>query len=196
MWYADHAAQHTGGRTTCHSAGLYAIMSSMGDLLPLLVLAIVGVTAGALFDCVTTDDRAIRQFPRSAWIAVILLLPGLGGVLWFTSGRATGGPVPEHIASGHPAGRGRIEQPTLPPPTEMSAPRTLAPDDDPEFLARLSELNRKARRAEFEAGFAGSGGRGGETHRPSDEERLRRWEADLRQREERLRQRGEPPAED
>ena len=166
----------------------------MGDLLPLLVLAIVGVTAGALFDCVTTDDRAIRHFPKVSWLAAILLLPGVGGVLWFVSGRAVTPAVPEHIASGHPAGRGRVI-PT--PPAELAAPRLLAPDDDPEFLARLSEMNRLARRAEFEAGFAGTGGRGGtETHRPTDEERLRRWEADLRQREERLRQRGEPPIED
>ena len=165
----------------------------MGDLLPLLVLAIVAVMAGAVFDCITTDDRAIRHFPKLVWLAAILLLPGVGGVLWFTSGRATAHGIPEHIASGHPAGRGRI----APPPTvEVAGPRMLAPDDDPEFLAHLGELNRKARLSEFDSGFAGTGGRGSSDVLRTDEERLRQWEADLRQREERLRQRGEPPIED
>jgi hypothetical protein len=186
----------------------------MGDLLPLLVLAILGVTMAALFDCVTTDDRAIRQFPKPVWLAAILLLPGIGGILWFVSGRTAGHAIPAHISSGHPAGHARI---AALPPAEITAPRLIAPDDDPEFLARLGEMNRRARTAGFDSGLAGTGGRGGsetstrvEGARPtdsgrtaagdstwtSDEERLRRWEADLRRREERLRQRGEPPNED
>jgi hypothetical protein len=161
----------------------------MGDLLPVLVLATVGIIAGALFDCVTTDERMIRHFPRKFWLAVILLLPGLGGLMWFAFGRQPAAGVPGHIASGHPAGRGRIEPA---PSIDVTLPRMLAPDDDPEFLARLTEMNRSR---QPESGLAGAGGRGGsDAYR--DEERLRRWEADLRQREERLRQRGEPPIED
>jgi hypothetical protein len=166
-------------------------MSTMGDLFPLLLLAVVAVTAAAMFDCVTTDDRAVRQFPKGVWLAVILLLPGIGGVMWFAAGRTPVPAVPPHIASGHPAGRGRVEAQAA---AEEPAParRVLAPDDDPEFLARLSEQLRGG------AGEpAGTGGRGGDEIRPADarEERLRRWEADLREREERLRQRGEPPIE-
>lgn len=157
----------------------------MGDLIPFLVLAVFCLMAAALFDCVTTDDHTIRLFPKPIWLTAIVLLPGLGGVLWFTHGRTPPHAIPEHIASGHPAGRGRAEVVT---PVDVAAPRTLAPDDDPEFLARLAEINRANR--------PGTSSRGGssETHR--DEERLRQWEADLRQREERLRQRGEPPIED
>jgi Phospholipase_D-nuclease N-terminal len=165
----------------------------MGDLLPVFVLAIVGIMAGALFDCVTTDERLIRHFPRNLWIAVILLLPGVGGLMWFTFGRLPAAALGSHITSGHPAGRGRVESA---PSMDIAPPRTLAPDDDPAFLAQLAEMNRAARSSSDSGlGLAGTGGRGGsDAYR--DEERLRRWEADLRQREERLRQRGEPPIED
>jgi hypothetical protein len=50
--------------------------------------------------------------------------------------------------------------------------RPIAPDDDPDFLRSLGEQTRRA-----------------------TEERLRRWEADLRLREERLREREDPPSE-
>ncbi len=166
----------------------------MGDLLPVLVLAVVGIMAGALFDCVTTDDRLIRHFPKNVWLSSIVLLPGVGGLLWFASGRAPAGVAGAHIASGHPAGRARVEAAAA---VEVTPPRTLAPDDDPEFLARLAEMNRAARASDSlpsDAGLGVTGGRGG-SDTLQDEERLRRWEADLRQREERLRQRGEPPIE-
>jgi hypothetical protein len=163
----------------------------MGDLLPVLVLAVVGIMAGALFDCVTTEERQIRHFPRRVWLTAIMLLPGVGGLLWFAYGRLPAGSLGGHVASGHPAGRARVEAAAS---VDVTPPRTVAPDDDPEFLARLAEMNRTARSSDSGLGLAGSGGRGGsDTLR--DEERLRQWEADLRQREERLRQRGEPPIE-
>ncbi len=162
----------------------------MGDLLPVLVLAVVGIMAGALFDCVTTDERLIRHFPRNLWIASIVLLPGVGGLLWFAYGRLPAGSFGAHVASGHPAGRARTEAAA---PVDVTPPRTLAPDDDPEFLARLAEMNRTARSTDSGVGLGGAVRGGSDTLR--DEERLRQWEADLRQREERLRQRGEPPIE-
>jgi hypothetical protein len=173
---------------------LCAIMSNMGDLLPLLVLAIVGVTAAALFDCVTTDDRAIRQLPKGLWVLVILLLPGIGAVTWFASGRHSSATA-AHLASGHPAGRGRVEAPLAAIP-ESPRPRTLAPDDDPEFLADLAARTAKMRDAHLDSRSSGGATMAGGADRTGEEERLRRWEADLRQREERLRQRGEPPVEE
>ena len=109
----------------------------------------------------------------SRWIGVILILSGIGGVLWFIAGRPTPAERSAHDPHpGHPAGRGlRTNEP--PDPIDMSRPsRTLAPDDDPDFLRSLSDQTRRA-----------------------DEERLRRWEADLRLREERLRQREDPPGD-
>ena len=169
-------------------------MSNMGDLLPLLVLVIVGVMAAALFDCVTTDERAMRHLPKGAWLLAIVVLIGVGAALWFIAGRVRDAP-PAHHASGHPAGRGRIEVPAASVAVESPRPRTLAPDDDPEFLADLAARTAKMRQANLESRSSGGTMAGG-ADRSGEEERLRRWEADLRQREERLRQRGEPPTEE
>ena len=51
--------------------------------------------------------------PRWLWMVAIVLLPGVGALGWFTLGRPR---------SGGPDGGQR---------------RTIAPDDDPDFLRRL-----------------------------------------------------------
>jgi hypothetical protein len=186
----------------------------MGDLLPLFVLVIVGIMAAALFDCVTTDERSVRHLPKPLWVIVILLFLGFGGILWFMVGRAdTAVPTPD--TSGHPAGRGRPDAGAVEGFLEPQSPRTLAPDDDPTFLADLAARNRNANLrppeprdpeardanasgADTTGAATGSDARGSDARGSeirSDEERLRKWEADLREREERLRQRGEPPTE-
>jgi Phospholipase_D-nuclease N-terminal len=145
-------------------------MVPMGDLLPLFFLVDLGIMVAALFDCITTESILVRNLPKLGWIGVILILSGIGGVLWFIAGR----PTPAERSAqephpGHPAGRGlRANE----PPDPIGAARTMAPDDDPDFLRSLSDQTRRA-----------------------DEERLRRWEADLRLREERLRHREDPPSD-
>jgi hypothetical protein len=148
-------------------------MFLMGDLIPLFFLVDLGIMVAALFDCITTESVLVRNLPKLAWIGVILILSGIGGVLWFIAGRPTPAERSAHDPHpGHPAGRG-LRANERPDPIDMSRPsRTLAPDDDPNFLRSLSDQTRQA-----------------------DEERLRRWEADLRLREERLRQRKDPPGD-
>jgi hypothetical protein len=65
----------------------------------------------SLVDCAMTDRARIRGPRKGVWF-VIILLPVLGGVLWFL------------------VGRGRNSAPV---------PRTVAPDDDPAFLRRLAQ---------------------------------------------------------
>jgi hypothetical protein len=149
-------------------------MVPMGDLIPLLFLVDLGIMVAALFDCITTQSVLVRNLPKLGWIGVILILSGIGGALWFIAGRPT--PADRSALDphpGHPAGRG-LRPNEAPDPIGVTPPvsRSLAPDDDPEFLRSLSDQTRRA-----------------------DEERLRRWEADLRLREERLRQREDPPSE-
>src|SRR5262249_16900321 len=126
-----------------------------------------------LFDCITSDDRHVRHLHKLLWVLVILLFEGIGAIVWFMAGR----PVVDPRAN-HPAGKGRVVQAQeedawmvdAPRPTDV--PRQLAPDDDPEFLRSLAERSQRA-----------------------DEERLRQWEADLRRREQRLRENEEPPTD-
>lgn len=74
-----------------------------------LIVAAVVFTVYAVIDCAFTPSYRVRGLPKAAWIIVVILLPVIGGVLWFWIGR------------GRAPGRGR----------------SMAPDDDPEFLNSL-----------------------------------------------------------
>ncbi|MGO7983330.1 PLD nuclease N-terminal domain-containing protein, partial [Rhizobium johnstonii] len=80
----------------------------------------------ALVDTALVDRSRIRGVPRAVWLIIEVFLPVVGGVLWFLIGRARRNPV---------------------------AARTVAPDDDPEFLGQLgrdSAQEERIRRLEQE----------------------------------------------
>jgi len=79
-----------------------------------LIAAVVAVafTVYSLVDCAMTDRPRVRGPRKGAWLLIVLLLPVVGGVLWFL------------------IGRGR--------PTNGGVRRPVAPDDDPAFLRRLA----------------------------------------------------------
>lgn len=83
--------------------------------LPLLLA--VAVVVWAAVECIQTPQPEVRNLPKLAWIAVILLLPFVGAVAWLFAGRPVRGG----------GGPGR--------PRPMSKPH--GPDDDPDFLRRL-----------------------------------------------------------
>lgn len=85
----------------------------------------VGVIIYSFFDCLRSDPRDIRGIKRGSWIAVILLLPVIGGILWLALGRPRYAP-----ASSQPA-------------------RGKGPDDDPTFLRQIDE-KRRAEQADAE----------------------------------------------
>jgi hypothetical protein len=129
----------------------------MGRLFPLFALLDLALMVVALIDCLSVDEHQIRALPRIAWVFLILLFSPVGPIAWFVAGR------PERVTAGAPAD-----------PILYSSPgRGVAPDDDPEFLGRIT--SRKER---------------------EDEEMLRLWEADLRKREEELRKREHPEDDD
>jgi hypothetical protein len=134
----------------------------MGRLFPLLALADLAILVIALIDCLSVEEYQIRALPRLAWVFLILLFSPIGGVAWFVAGR--------------PARENAAHDPQWRPgngfPESERPARTLAPDDDPEFLGRLAARTRH-----------------------EDEDVLRAWEADLRRREEELRKRDDPPAD-
>ena len=130
----------------------------MGRLFPLLALADLALIVVALIDCLSVEEFQIRALPRVVWVFLILLFSPVGPIAWFVAGR------PERATAAAPAN-----------PVTYSAPpgRSVAPDDDPDFLGRIA-----ARKSQ------------------EDEEMLRLWEADLRKREEELKKREQRPEDD
>jgi hypothetical protein len=94
----------------------------------LLILALVGTAfwVYSIVDCALQPADRARGVSKGAWIAIVVLLPVLGGLLWFV------------------VGRGRR--------SSVAATRR-APDDDPEFLGSIGSLadqDERIRRLEEE----------------------------------------------
>jgi len=87
----------------------------MPKLLIGIGLAVLILTVYSLVDCALFEKRRIRGLPRWVWIFVIVLVPLIGPLLWLFVGRGRGA---------SPVGRSF---------------RTVAPDDDPEFLKTLNQ---------------------------------------------------------
>ena len=80
----------------------------------------------SIVDCAVQPATRHRGVPKGAWIAIVVLIPVLGGILWFALGRRRAG--------------------------DQGVTRTVAPDDDPEFLRGISqnEQDERIRRLEEE----------------------------------------------
>ncbi|WP_341360235.1 PLD nuclease N-terminal domain-containing protein [Georgenia sp. M64] len=110
----------------------------MARIVPVVLL--VALVVYAFIDCVRTpEDSMPVGIPKVLWAALILVFPGLGALAWlavsrFARGGRTSPPSP---------GRG----PGRPSPRGPRGPRgPVAPDDDPEFLARLETERRRRER--------------------------------------------------
>ncbi|HEY8318655.1 MAG TPA: PLDc N-terminal domain-containing protein [Amnibacterium sp.] len=76
----------------------------MARLVVGVVIAVVVFTIYAFVDCALTERSRVRGLPKALWLLVVVVLPLIGGLLWFLIGRG---------------------------PTRR---RFLPPDDDPTFL--------------------------------------------------------------
>lgn len=87
----------------------------MSRLLFIGVIVVVVLSVYTLVDCAMLDRARIRGLPRWAWLLVILFVPVIGPLLWLFIGRGRRGA------------------------SDRGVRRSMAPDDDPEFLRRLGE---------------------------------------------------------
>lgn len=80
----------------------------------------------SIVDCAVQPATRHRGVPKAAWLAIVILLPVIGGILWFVLGRRRAN------------GKDTI--------------RMVAPDDDPAFLQSISktEQDDRIRRLEEE----------------------------------------------
>jgi uncharacterized membrane protein YgcG len=91
----------------------------------LLALITVGITIYGFVDCFRCTDAEVRNLPRPLWL-LVTLIPLVGGLAWLTFGRPLGEQTVRHTT------------------------RTIAPDDDPEFLQSLERTFRERRRVAAE----------------------------------------------
>ena len=103
-----------------------------------------------LIDCIQTDESEVRSLGKGWWVLLILFFPIIGGIAWLVAGRPRSTrrrqvPWPSTGTAGFP----EYERPR----------RSVAPDDDPQFLAEMRRGNAE------------------------QEDLLRRWEEDLKRRE-------------
>lgn len=121
--------------------------------LPYLVLFALWIYA--FVDCLGTPERDVRGMPKVVWVLIILFFGTvlIGPLAWLLIGRrrgrrvAAGGATPSEWHRGYrpdaDAVRYSPEGQQLPEPP---AADWIPPDDNPEFLRSLSELNRQNRR--------------------------------------------------
>lgn len=138
----------------------------------ILFLAMVALWLYCLLDSTTADRSRVRLLPKGVWVAIVLVTFAVGAVAWLTVGRPRG---PEPGRTPRLGATRRTSWPERPGGRSTSGgsfrrPGPVAPDDDPEFLARLDrDVSR------------------------DHEKLLDSWEADLRRREEELRRKDAGP---
>jgi hypothetical protein len=93
------------------------------------VLIEVGLLIYCLIDAIQTPGNQVRNLPKLLWILLIVLVPLVGGIAWLFAGRPTEAGDTWRIGDGFP-------EHDRPRPA-----RSIAPDDDAEFLARLRRPN-------------------------------------------------------
>jgi hypothetical protein len=109
-------------------------------VIPFLVLVLV---VAALVDIITRPDSSIQHLPKIVWILLVIVLPVIGGILWFAVGRSYqpaggngGGRYSEPLHNGDPARQRSIAADT----------RVLTTEQELEALDREIELYEKQAR--------------------------------------------------
>ena len=109
----------------------------------------IGLLIFCLIEVIQTPADEIRGLSKGWWVVLIIVIPLAGGIAWLVAGR----PVRSRNPNGWAMGSGFPEHER----NRRRAP--LGPDDDPEFLNEIRQVNNE------------------------QEETLKKWEADLKRRE-------------
>lgn len=100
----------------------------------LAFVIVVGLAVWAVLDISRSDDDERLGVHRALWIALVVLVPVLGAVVWMLVSR--GRRAARQSGTGAGGGPGGTR-----PQRRRSGP--VAPDDDPDFLRQLDEERRR-----------------------------------------------------
>ena len=115
----------------------------------LLVLVLVGLVVYTIIDVIKSEPDERNGVPAPLWILLILVLPVVGSIGWLVASRTARS---RRSGGGNGGGGGGGARPPRGGPRRPSGP--VAPDDDPEFLWRLAQQQRRAQ----QGGSTGSTG--------------------------------------
>ncbi|MED5803784.1 PLD nuclease N-terminal domain-containing protein [Gordonia sp. Z-3] len=107
--------------------------------MPYLGLIYLVILVIALIDIINTDDARVRGLPKLAWVALVVIIPLVGALLWLAFGRPAADEFPRRTRSG-----GGSEFP------EYDSPGRYIPADpeaDREFLQQLRDRAEQQRQA-------------------------------------------------
>ncbi len=99
----------------------------------LFSLLVIALMIGALVDIIRRDDAQVRFLPKMGWIVIVILLPLIGGLLWFAIGR-------EYSEAGLRIPRMR---PSARPAARRPEPRQSAPVDSRSTEQQIADLDRE-----------------------------------------------------
>jgi hypothetical protein len=88
----------------------------------------------AIFDALTAPAERVRTLPKAIWLIIVILLLDIGAIAWFVWGRPRA-EVNARVRQS-PFGWQNHGGP-------RGGSRSVAPDDDPEFLKRLRDDIRR-----------------------------------------------------
>ncbi|MFJ6653499.1 PLD nuclease N-terminal domain-containing protein [Microbacterium sp. NPDC091313] len=110
--------------------------------MPFLALLTLALMVTALIDAITRREDQVKHLPKFAWILLIIVIPLVGSVLWFTIGREWSAPR-ETMSFGDPRRWSKDE----PAPSPAPAPR---PNETRSTAQQLADLEREIEIAELE----------------------------------------------
>ncbi|WP_194421897.1 PLD nuclease N-terminal domain-containing protein [Microbacterium abyssi] len=58
--------------------------------MPFVSILIVALMVGALIDVIMRDESQVKRLPKMVWVILVVLIPLIGSILWFTLGREYG----------------------------------------------------------------------------------------------------------
>ncbi|MEW1859475.1 PLD nuclease N-terminal domain-containing protein [Streptomyces sp. NBC_00669] len=112
-------------------------------------LLVIAVWIYAFVDCLGTPDRQVRGLPKVVWLLIVLFFGEIliGPLAWLALGKRR---VPGPRGAVRPTWGPELSRPAERRPLDgqlLEAPREdwVPPDDNPEFLRSLAELNRQKR---------------------------------------------------